>query len=316
MEILLVLLGLLGSIAFLATIWYLIRWVIGKADRKPIFRKRFFISIIVFIIGIVSVGVLGSQQNDKEAARLGFVSTQDYLAAKKNGISDPEVWAVGAAQREAEENQRIADQEAEAARVKQEAEGQAKAEAEAKAEQERKAAEAENERAAKEQAKSDFFAQPDQQVQFVEAITKARTAMKDAANDLAKGGIRRNRLQDICGIIASGQIKRWSGTITNLTTNGDGLGVVSVEIGNRVWFKTWNNSLSDIADSTMIDPGSQLFAKLSTLKEGDIVVFDAKLIRTPTGPDCYREASLTFDGSMRSPEFIAKFRSIETFEGN
>ncbi len=153
LEILLVLLGLFGSIAFLATIWYLIRWIIGKADRKPIFRKRFFISIIVFMVGVVGFGVLGSQQNDKEAARLGFVSTQEYLDAKKEDISDPAKWAELIAQREAEENQRIADQEAEAARVKQEAEDQAKAEAEAKAEQERKATE---ELAAKEKATKEW----------------------------------------------------------------------------------------------------------------------------------------------------------------
>lgn len=152
MEIFLVLLGLLGSIAFVTTIWYLIRWIIGKAGRKPIFRKRFFISIIVFMFGVVGLGILGSQQNDKEATRLGFASTQEYLDAKKEDISDPAKWAELIAQREAEENQRIADQEAEAARVKQEAEDQVKAEAEAKAEQERQAAE---ELAAKEKAEEE-----------------------------------------------------------------------------------------------------------------------------------------------------------------
>jgi hypothetical protein len=47
LEVLTLLFGLFGFIAFLATIWYLIRWVIGRADRKPIFRKRFFISIVI-----------------------------------------------------------------------------------------------------------------------------------------------------------------------------------------------------------------------------------------------------------------------------
>jgi transglutaminase-like putative cysteine protease len=82
LEIILVLLGLFGSIAFLATIWYLIRWIIRMADRKPIFRKRFFISIIVFMIGFVGVGipdkfVVASEISEVKLKRWAILSERD-----------------------------------------------------------------------------------------------------------------------------------------------------------------------------------------------------------------------------------------------
>ncbi len=289
---------LVALVALIAIIWYLIRWIIGKAEQKPIFRKRFFISIVVFVACIVGLGVLGSYENETEMSRLELASAQDYRDAKKENTSDPTQWAELTAQRESEEKQRIAEKKR---RI---------------AEAERERAARERERAAIERAKSDFFRQPDQQLGFVAAIEKARDAMRKAANDLAKGGIRRKRLNDVCAVVANGRIRRWSGILTELTTNGDGLGVVTIEVGDRIWFKTWNNALSDIVHGTMIDPGSPLFSKLAMLKEGDSVVFDARLIPTPEGPDCYFESSLTFNGAMRSPEFIAKFERINTFLEN
>src|SRR3954447_3015699 len=49
--------------------------------------------------------------------------------------------------------------------------------------------------------------------------------------------------------------------------------------------------LSDISDQTLIDPGSALFAKISTLKVGQKVVFSGTFTRSET--DCIKETSLT-----------------------
>src|SRR4051812_28897335 len=66
--------------------------------------------------------------------------------------------------------------------------------------------------------------------------------------------------------------------------------------------------LSDISDQTLIDPGSALFAKISTLKVGQKVVFSGTFTRSET--DCIKETSLTLSGSINKPEFILRFSEV------
>lgn len=104
-------------------------------------------------------------------------------------------------------------------------------------------------------------------------------------------------------------IADWIGKVTTLTTNGDGKGVIEVSISDHVTIKTWNNSLSDIADETLIEPGSSVFSQLGELHNGDKVKFSGGLISAPT--DCFKEGSVTLHGSMSDPEFILRFSRIE-----
>ena len=83
-------------------------------------------------------------------------------------------------------------------------------------------------------------------------------------------------------------------------------------IGSDISVKTWNNSLSDISDGTLIEPSSQLFAVASQLHKGQLVRFSGSLREDKT--DCVRDSSLTLDGSISEPEFIFKFQSISAVE--
>jgi hypothetical protein len=76
--------------------------------------------------------------------------------------------------------------------------------------------------------------------------------------------------------------------------------------------KTWNNSLSDIADRTLIEPNSPVFNAMGVLRNGDWVRFSGRLI--PDSTDCVREPSLTIRGTMTSPEFIFRFDDIRRIE--
>jgi hypothetical protein len=100
----------------------------------------------------------------------------------------------------------------------------------------------------------------------------------------------------------------WVGKISELTSNGDGKGVVSIELAPNVHFSTWNNALSDIGDNTLIDPNSSLFKSLSTMKKGDVVRFSGRFSSSKT--DCVREKSLTLAGSMTDPAFTMRFTSV------
>ncbi len=152
------------------------------------------------------------------------------------------------------------------------------------------------------------------QVEFIRAVTTARLEYRNAVNDLAKGGVRRNRAKSLCRLLPKSRVQDWSGKLYNLTTNGDGLGVVTIDLGNQVWVKTWNNSLSDIGSNSMMDPDSGVFRKFSVLKEGQRIRFSGRLIRKRSAPDCFEESSITMNGSMDEPEFIIRFSNVETYQ--
>ena len=88
---------------------------------------------------------------------------------------------------------------------------------------------------------------------------------------MARGGVRAVRARAVCTALKGKPDIVWIGQITELSSNGDGYGVLTVSIGPDVTLKTWNNSFSDIGFNTLINPGNPLFEKVSKLKEGAIV---------------------------------------------
>jgi hypothetical protein len=149
---------------------------------------------------------------------------------------------------------------------------------------------------------------PADQARFTKAVLAARTSYKSASNELAAGGIRNSRQQAICNAVMDQSASGWVGKISELTSNGDGKGVVSIELAPNVHVSTWNNALSDIGDNTLIDPNSSLFKSLSTMKKGDVVRFSGRFSSSKT--DCVREKSLTLAGSMTDPAFTMRFTSV------
>lgn len=109
--------SLITVLALAGSIWYLFRWLFVKKTRKPIFKKRFIISIVAFFTCIFSVGYLTNQQNSAEAARLGFVSTAEYTAAKNENISDPLEWNIVSKERVAAAEARAENDKIEADRI-------------------------------------------------------------------------------------------------------------------------------------------------------------------------------------------------------
>jgi hypothetical protein len=149
---------------------------------------------------------------------------------------------------------------------------------------------------------------PSDQARFERAVLSARTSYIGAANELAAGGIRSSRQQAICNAVINQQASDWVGRIETLTSNGDGKGVVSLSMTQYIHVTTWNNSLSDIGDHTLIDPTSPMFKALAGLKVGDLVKFSGHFSSSNT--DCVGEHSVTLQGSMTNPEFTMRFTSI------
>jgi hypothetical protein len=130
---------------------------------------------------------------------------------------------------------------------------------------------------------------------------------------MAKGAARPARAKEICAVLKGAlHVINWLGTVETLSSNSDGLGVLSIQIAEGISIKTWNNAISDIEDKTLIDPESAVFKLAVTLKIGQRVTFGGQFFPSPT--DCIREGSLTQKGSLTKPEFIFRFSDIAPSE--
>lgn len=150
---------------------------------------------------------------------------------------------------------------------------------------------------------------PPQQEKFNQIIQKYAEAFATAENEMAAGAQRSRRAKEICGILKKHSIKDWTGFITELSSNGDGLGVLTIETGKGTTVGTWNNSLSDFRDGTLLDPDGRAFQQAMTLTEGQAVKFSGTFVKSKV--DCVGEKSITLSGSMTKPEFLIKFTNIE-----
>lgn len=151
---------------------------------------------------------------------------------------------------------------------------------------------------------------PAGQLAVRDAIISARQQFTEAKNDLVRGGLRPKRGLALCDALPDRVAKDWVGTVYDLTTNGDGWGVFSVEMEGDIWISTWNNSMSDRGYRTLIDPDSALFTALSDLSVGQTVIFSGKFFEDNLSTDCFREKSLTILGAMSEPEFVFSFSDV------
>jgi hypothetical protein len=150
---------------------------------------------------------------------------------------------------------------------------------------------------------------PADEAEFIKILTLARAAYESAKTEFTKGSIRPQRAKAICAMLRSTQANNWIGKLVRLTTNGDGKGVLIIEIAPNVTIKTFSTQLSDIGSKTLVEPDTKLYSALGELSEGDPVKFSGAFFTKSA--DCFEEASLTMNGAMTSPEFIMRFGNVQ-----
>ncbi len=157
-------------------------------------------------------------------------------------------------------------------------------------------------------------AMPDDQRLVIAAVVAAQQAAEAASNDMQKGAALALRNKAICAALKGLKVKNWTGTVYSVGANGDGKGVLEIEIGPDTYVKTWNNALSDSFDNTLIEPSSQVFAAASQLSKGQSVVFSGTFLKplSADSGECVNESSMTLSGKIREPEFIFRFSAIAT----
>src|SRR5471030_324390 len=143
---------------------------------------------------------------------------------------------------------------------------------------------------------------------FIAIVNAAIESSNSAKNDMQRGGIKAKRDDSICAKLKSRKVKDWVGKVSKIDSNGDGKGVLAIELADKVEVKTWNNALSDISDKTLIEPRSALFQTASQLAEGDTVVFSGLFFKG--GESCIEESSMSLRGGLEEPEFIFRFTDI------
>ncbi|MGH0003008.1 hypothetical protein ACQU0X_23310 [Pseudovibrio ascidiaceicola] len=315
MFVALALLGLLLFVAGLISLIIPLKFI-GISSRKK--------ALIPLVVGLVILGVAGSQldaEHNQAAQEAGFENLKDYRHAQELGITSPEEYAPIKAKA-------LADAKAKAeAAAKAEAEKEKEERAKQLAQDTQKAKDAgfanlEEFEAAKKAGfntadayaqhlkKEAFFAIPVEQTQFVTAVQNATASFRAAKNELAQGGTRSKRKENVCAALPSLEVQNWVGQLEQLTSNSDGLGVISIRLADGVTVKTWNNAFSDIGDDTLIDPSSALFSQVAELNKNQRIRFSGRFFSSDL--DCIKEPSISLRGSMTDPEYIMRFHSIET----
>jgi hypothetical protein len=150
---------------------------------------------------------------------------------------------------------------------------------------------------------------PEVQSNFLALTREAQSKGKTAENDMQKGGLLATRNSEVCKLLATGgSVENWTGKISKIDSNSDGKGVFGVEIGKDIQRMTWNNALSDIGDETLLEPGSDLFNRISAMKVGTEIKFSGAFIADSSM--CLKESSITLNGKLLKPEFIFKFSDV------
>jgi hypothetical protein len=147
---------------------------------------------------------------------------------------------------------------------------------------------------------------PEQQQKFLSIIDDFAEKYKSAKNEMAQGAVRVQRKKAICDLFKSPSVKDWVGTVQKLSSTSEGQGVLNVSMSQIANAATWNNSLSDIGDKTLIEPGTSLHDAAVQLNRNDTIIFSGAFIKSDK--DCFRESSLTQKGSMTDPDWIFRFR--------
>ena len=156
-----------------------------------------------------------------------------------------------------------------------------------------------------------------QQKKFLDIIKKGQLNLKDAETDFQVGAVLSERDKELNNFMTSTSITNWIGMVKSVDSNSDGKGTLSIAFGkNNFYFRTWNNAFSDDLQAslggrkTLIDPDSDLYSVMGTLRKKDKVKISGSLFIDASSS--YLELqNFTKKGKIKSPEFTFAFDSIE-----
>ncbi|WP_375387989.1 hypothetical protein [uncultured Amnibacterium sp.] len=142
---------------------------------------------------------------------------------------------------------------------------------------------------------------------FVSIVERAAHDYDATDNELKGAKVLKNRDSDACAAAGS-KVKSWVGTIHDIGATGDGDGYIEIEIAPTIVVETWNNSLSDVFDDTLIPQSASFYDRLTDLEEGDEVVFSGSFVASDDS--CLETTNLTKTFNAADPNFLFKFSNV------
>lgn len=151
---------------------------------------------------------------------------------------------------------------------------------------------------------------PPEQVSFSALIDSMYNVYKEQPNDLKKSAVKKARNSLFKGMKFERKVTNWIGELQTMSTNSKGNASIDIDL---------INSRADVQTANYpIMLGSNLYEAVSSLSTGDTVVISGRFLQSPDYMGKYDfdylyESSFTESGSMSSPDFYFKFKSVEKF---
>lgn len=276
--------------------------------KTDVWKKIVYIIPACFLILFTVIGIVGSFMIDNYKNGMDYYNKQEYVRAYEsfklvNQSSENYNDAISKIQ----EIQPIIDSintvKEQKKLAKQEEEKQKRLEKEKKKEEKQRQKELED---------NPSVAYHEVQRNFLKILEQSEQEYEDAPNELKKSAVRTKRGNLIKECLGNTRkFSNWIGVVSNMRTTGKGKAIFEIEIeGTGINIGTMNNEFSDLFGGTLIEQSSSLYKTISELEKGDKVIVNGSFISSDNNDYIY-ERSITESGSMRSPDFIAKFTKIE-----
>ena len=153
---------------------------------------------------------------------------------------------------------------------------------------------------------------PWQQRDLLQVIAHHRRIYAEQDGEVRKSAVRYERALAIARVLGDRRAEGWRGRLERMRTI-EGRAFVEVAIGERVVVRSVGGLVADLPFGTLIPPGTELFGRLTRLREGEAVVFSGTFL---TGErDFIREGSRSEELAMTRPEFILRFDAIDEAVG-
>jgi len=107
---------------------------------------------------------------------------------------------------------------------------------------------------------------PQDQKQFIEIVEHFHNGYTQRDSDIAKNATRLQRAKAICAAARTHVVRKWTGTVFKVSTSREGKGVLELTLSTHMGITTWNDSIADVGDHTLIDPKSPCSTRRYFLK--------------------------------------------------
>jgi hypothetical protein len=168
---------------------------------------------------------------------------------------------------------------------------------------------------------------PKRQQEFIDIVSKAQVDYKNAANDIAKGGILAERNNALCppSVEHNFEYKKitdWIGKVISLKAMNDGAGLLKIEIFDNIHLE------SPESTSGILYPGTPVYIEAAKLKEGDLISFSGNfffaggdiVMNSMRGtlaasvPCLALTNSHSLNSNLRNPRFAFNFKSLKPYK--